>query len=112
MLLVFEMKFETNIKIIIFPIISLGQILRSGITRMWIVDILSALEMYCQIICWKEWSNICSLSFFILLDSFGTYVLGPVPGCRDIVVSKIGKNPCHHKAIYTSRGKQIIRECI
>lgn len=58
MLLVFEMKFETNIKIIIFPIISLGQILRSGITKMWIVDILSALEMYCQIICWKEWSNI------------------------------------------------------
>lgn len=55
---------------------------------------------------------ICSISSFILLDSFGTYVLGPVPGCRDIVVNKIGKNPCHHKAIYTSRRKQIIRECI
>lgn len=74
------------------------------------MDTLSALETYCQIICWKEWLNLCSLSSFILFDSFSIYVLGPIPGSGDIVVNKTGKNPCHRKAIYACRGKQIIRK--
>lgn len=36
-------------------------------------------------------------SFF---HSFGIYVLGPIPGSGDVVVNKVGKNPCHHKDTY------------
>lgn len=54
MLSIFEMMFETNIKGIYLCFQLLGSILRSRITRVWIEDIPSALETYCQIICWKE----------------------------------------------------------
>lgn len=65
-----------------------------------------ALETCRQIICWKKWLNLCSLSSFVLFDSFISYVLGPIPGSGDIVVNEIGKNPCYQKAYILGGGSR------